>query len=46
MLNQFYEERRSPIDQYRYLTLLWGVRFEESWVAWCDNVLAVLESEV
>lgn len=42
----FYEERRSPMDQYRYLTLLRGVRFEESWVAWCDEVLGILKDEL
>ena len=41
----FENERRSPTDKYHYLTLLRGIRFEASWVAWCDDVLAVLEAE-
>lgn len=29
--------------QYRYLTLRRGLRYEQDWVAWCDEVLAFLD---
>lgn len=28
--------------QFRYLTLRRGIRYEESWLDWCDEVMAVL----
>lgn len=29
-------------EQYRYLTLRRGLRYEQDWIAWCDEVLALL----
>ncbi|NEO82962.1 MAG: PadR family transcriptional regulator [Spirulina sp. SIO3F2] len=29
-------------EQFRYLTLRRGIRYEESWIDWCDEVMAVL----
>ena len=43
--DQFKDEPASPRDRYRYLTLLRGIRFEESWVDWCDEVLEALGQE-
>ncbi|PSN17736.1 PadR family transcriptional regulator, partial [filamentous cyanobacterium CCP5] len=31
-------------EQYRYLTLRRGIRYEQSWVDWCDEVLAYLSA--
>ncbi|MGB0560402.1 MAG: PadR family transcriptional regulator [Spirulinaceae cyanobacterium] len=31
-----------PSEQFRYLTLKRGIRYEESWIAWCDEVMDVL----
>ncbi|UAJ74658.1 PadR family transcriptional regulator (plasmid) [Synechocystis sp. PCC 7339] len=39
---QFKDDPPSARDRYRYLTLLRGIRFEESWVDWCDEVLEIL----
>lgn len=33
----------STQDQYRYLTLRRGLRYEEDWINWCDEVLAFLQ---
>ncbi|AFY40355.1 transcriptional regulator, PadR-like family [[Leptolyngbya] sp. PCC 7376] len=41
----FFEEEPTKLDKYRYLTLLRGIRFEESWVAWCNEVLEILQAE-
>lgn len=30
-------------EQYRYLTLRRGLRYEQEWVSWCDEVLNVLK---
>jgi DNA-binding PadR family transcriptional regulator len=32
-----------PSDVGRYLTLRRGIRFEQSWVDWCDEMLALFE---
>lgn len=32
-----------PLDQFRYLTLRRGIRYETAWIDWCDEVLAVLD---
>ncbi|WP_263971194.1 PadR family transcriptional regulator [Leptolyngbya sp. PCC 6406] len=32
-------------EQYRYLTLRRGIHYEQDWVNWCDEVLAVLQAE-
>ncbi|MEM8641089.1 MAG: PadR family transcriptional regulator [Cyanobacteria bacterium P01_G01_bin.54] len=29
-------------EQFRYLTLRRGIRYEESWISWCDEVIGVL----
>ena len=29
-------------EQYRYLTLRRGLRYEQDWVDWCEEVLALL----
>lgn len=41
----FFEEEPSPRDKYRYLTLLRGIRYETSWVAWCDDALQLFAEE-
>lgn len=33
----------SKTEQFRYLTLRRGIRYEEDWIAWCDEVLEFLE---
>ena len=40
----FFEEEPANFDKFRYLTLLRGIRFEDSWVKWCDEVLEILKS--
>jgi DNA-binding PadR family transcriptional regulator len=30
-------------EQFRYLTLRRGMRYEQDWISWCDEVLDVLE---
>lgn len=32
-------EQPDPNEEYRYLTLRRGIRYEQSWVAWCDEVI-------
>ena len=32
----------TPGEQFRYLTLRRGIRYEESWLDWCDEVMATL----
>jgi len=32
-------------EQYRYLTLRRGIRYEQDWIDWCDEVLAFLKQE-
>ncbi len=41
----FLEEEPTKMDKYRYMTLLRGIRFEQSWVDWCDEVLGLLNEE-
>jgi DNA-binding PadR family transcriptional regulator len=33
----------SAMQQYLYLTLRRGIRYEQAWIDWCDEVLAVLK---
>lgn len=35
-------ENPEPQQQFRYLTLRRGIRYEESWLDWCDEVHAFL----
>jgi len=36
-----------PIEEkFRYLTLKRGLRYEADWIAWCDEVLELLETEI
>jgi len=30
-------------EQYRYLTLRRGIRYEQDWIDWCDEVLTFLQ---
>jgi DNA-binding PadR family transcriptional regulator len=39
----FHQQEPSELEKFRYLTLRRGIRYEESWIAWCDEVLAFLE---
>lgn len=32
-------------EQYRYLTLRRGIRYEQDWIAWCDEVLEFLDQK-
>ncbi len=32
-------------EQFRYLTLRRGIRYEQEWIDWCDEVLAFLETQ-
>ncbi|MEO1094989.1 MAG: PadR family transcriptional regulator [Cyanobacteria bacterium J06638_28] len=32
-------------DRYRYMTLRRGMRYEQDWISWCDEVLAFLQAE-
>ena len=38
-------EDPSPEVQFKYLTLKRGIAYERSWSAWCDEVLAFLETD-
>ncbi|MBP0017731.1 MAG: hypothetical protein J7647_09250 [Cyanobacteria bacterium SBLK] len=31
--------------EFRYLTLRRGIRYEQNWIEWCDEVLAFLSEE-
>ena len=31
-------------DQYRYLTLRRGIRYEQEWIDWCDEVLEFIQA--
>ena len=33
-------------EQYRYLTLRRGLRYEQDWIAWCDEVLTFLNQGI
>lgn len=33
------QESPALVDQYRYLTLRRGIRYEQDWLDWCDEVL-------
>jgi DNA-binding PadR family transcriptional regulator len=33
------------VDQFRYLTLRRGIRYEQDWISWCDEVLAFLQGQ-
>lgn len=34
------------MEQYLYLTLRRGIRYEQAWIDWCDEVLEVLKERV
>ena len=36
------EIRDSPINRYGYVTLRWGMRHQQAWIEWCDEILAEL----
>lgn len=36
----------APVEQYLYLTLRRGIRYEQAWIDWCDEVLEVLRDRV
>ena len=49
-LNDYREKRsrlqgdsrnRPGVEQFRYLTLRRGIRYEQDWISWCDEVLGV-----
>lgn len=33
-------------DQLVYLTLRCGIRYEEGWIAWCDEAIALLQRQI
>jgi DNA-binding PadR family transcriptional regulator len=35
----------APMEQYLYLTLRRGIRYEQAWIDWCDEVLAALHQQ-
>jgi len=35
----------SQVAQFYYLTLRRGMRYEQDWIAWCDEVLACLQNQ-
>ncbi|MEM8546056.1 MAG: PadR family transcriptional regulator [Cyanobacteria bacterium P01_H01_bin.119] len=35
----------SAAERFKYLTLRRGIRYEEDWIAWCDEVLDALKQE-
>ncbi|MDX2212862.1 MAG: PadR family transcriptional regulator [Oculatellaceae cyanobacterium bins.114] len=35
-------EHLTPDDQFRYMTLSYGIRYETGWLAWCEEAIAVL----
>ena len=37
------ETSHSIQEEYRYLILRRGLRYEQNWISWCDEVLAFLE---
>lgn len=39
-------ERPSRHEKYRYLTLRRGLRYEQDWIDWCDEVLEMLKSNL
>lgn len=36
------QDNPTPEELARYLTLRRGIRYEESWVSWCDEVMTIL----
>ena len=38
------EIRDSPINHYGYITLRWGLRHQQAWIDWCDEILAELRA--
>lgn len=36
-------ERLSPVARFQYLTLRNGIRYEQSWLAWCEEAIAYLQ---
>lgn len=44
---QYQELSEPPVqEQYRYLTLRRGLRYEQDWIAWCDEVLDFLKEKM
>ncbi len=43
-----YQDTPNPSvqEQYRYLTLRRGIRYEQDWVNWCDEVLEFLQQKL
>jgi len=33
------------VEQFRYLTLRRGIRYEQDWISWCDEVLEFLQEK-
>ncbi len=42
-----YQSHPDPpkVEQFRYLTLRRGIRYEQDWINWCDEVLAFLDEQ-
>lgn len=42
---QFFPERERlpPVARFQYLTLRNGIRYERSWLAWCEEAIAYLQ---
>ena len=38
------QQHLTDAEQFRYLTLRRGIRFEEDWIGWCDEVLDFLKT--
>ena len=36
---------RPRVEQFRYLTLRRGIRYEQDWISWCDEVLEFLQEK-
>jgi DNA-binding PadR family transcriptional regulator len=44
---QYQELPDPPLqEQYRYLTLRRGIRYEQDWIDWCDEVLTFLTQKI
>ncbi|MEO0534155.1 MAG: PadR family transcriptional regulator [Cyanobacteria bacterium P01_A01_bin.123] len=39
-------QNNTAAEQFRYLTLRRGIRYEEDWIGWCDEVLDFLKTHV
>lgn len=40
------QENPTPQQQFRYLTLRRGIRYEQSWIDWCDEVMEFLDLRI